>query len=81
MIVIRLEMPELKIEALNQFNSFHNEPKNHCTYPMVLYATDSLLCTVPPNLVDNVEEEDQASYLTFVCSMSTWNSYQCHHER
>ena len=50
-------MPELKIEALNQFNSFHNEPKNHCTYPMVLYATDSLLCTVPPNLADDISVE------------------------
>ena len=50
-------MPKLKMEELNQFNSIHNEAKNHCTYPVVLYATDSLLCTVPPNLANDVSVE------------------------
>ena len=49
-------MPKLKMEALNHlsrsFNSFHNEAKNQCIYPVVLYATE--VYTVLPNLSSDV---------------------------
>ena len=54
-------MPELKTEALNHLprslNSFHYKAKKHFVYPVVLHATDSLLCTVLPFLAKTFSVE------------------------